>query len=131
MLTFKYALYYSIESAKKLWQGIDLKRWSENIGGSSAEYVLAAFYFVIAFGLGYFLRSRLKFMFGSLVVCFLLIKIMEYNNLARVDWNAIRFMLGIGGNINTAFANALAWIQSHILLSVAAVVGFLIGAKLG
>ena len=56
------------ETMKTYWNKIDLKKWSQEIGGSSAEAVHAAMYFVLAFGLGFVLKKYFKYLISGLVI---------------------------------------------------------------
>ncbi len=133
MMTFKYAIYYTMQTVKKLWHAIDLKHWSKKIGGSSAQAVLAAFYFIIAFGVGYFFRRHLKFMLASLIVSIIMLKVLEHNGFVKVDWASIYIMLGMGpsGDFGLLITNSFIWVKNNVIVFVAAMVGFLLGVKLG
>jgi uncharacterized membrane protein (Fun14 family) len=133
MLSFKFAIYYLLQTAKRLWNLVDLHAWALKIGGAHAEAVLAAFYFVIAFVAGYFLRCRLKFLVGSLFVTFCVIKVLEAHNLVRVDWQSLYVACGMGpnGDVGVLFTTWFLWVKAHILLFVTTIVGFVVGAKLG
>jgi len=122
-----------ITTIKNAWNNLDLKQLSEKIGGNSSEAVQAALYFGIAFAAGFFFKKYFKFLFACLVVSLVLIKAFEYNNLLAIDWAGFKNFVGMtkGMGINAFISAQLAWIKAHVLLFVAAVVGFLIGYRLG
>lgn len=133
MLSFKFVMDELVSYCLRLSRMINLQAWAIKIGGARAEAVLAAFYFVIAFVAGYFLRSRLKFLFGSLVVSFITIKILESNNFIRVDWPSLYVACGMGpkGDVGILLTTLFIWVKDHVLLFVTTVVGFVVGARLG
>ena len=120
-------------SIKKFWNELDIKKWSENIGGSSAEAVEAALYFVLSFASGYLFKKYFKIVFISLIVTVFVIKALEYGHFLTIDWMAIKTFLGLDGasDFNTIVNRCFDWIKDHLLLFISAVVGFLVGYKLG
>lgn len=123
----------AFDSAKKFWYELDIKKWSENIGGSSAEAVEAALYFVLSFASGYLFKKYFKIVFISLVVTLFVIKALEYGHFLTLDWAAIKAFVGIDGtsDFNTLVNRCFDWIKDHLLLFIASVIGFLVGYKLG
>lgn len=120
-------------SIKNAWNNLDLKQLSEKIGGSSSEAVQAALYFGIAFAAGFFFKKYFKFIFGCFIVALIFVKVLEYNNLLHMDWSGVKNFVGLteGATVNSMISHQLEWIKAHVLLFVAAVVGFLIGYRLG
>ncbi len=123
----------ALDSVKKFWQEMDIKTWSEQIGGSSAEAVEAAIYFCLSFGVGFLFKKYFKILFICLFISLLMIKTMEYAKFLIIDWVAIKSFFGISGagDFNAVLNHYFDWIKAHLLLFVAATVGFLIGYKLG
>ena len=122
-----------VETGKKWWDSLDIKKWSEQIGGSSAEAVEAAIYFCLAFGIGFLLKKYFKLLIACTVVTIFVVLAMEYLKFIAIDWQALKAAAGItpGMSINMVITNFFDWIKAHILLFVASVVGVLIGYKLG
>ena len=120
-------------SIKNAWNNLDLKQLSEKIGGNSSEAVQAALYFGIAFAAGFFFKKYFKFLFACLLVSLVTIKIFEFNSWLTIDWSGIKNFIGMtqGVSINAFISTYVAWIKSHVLLFISAVVGFLIGYRLG
>ena len=121
------------ESVKKLWSDFDIKKWSEQIGGSSAEAIEAALYFCLSFSVGFLFKKYFKFLFTCLIVSAFIIKLLEYNQFLVIDWTAIKVFFGITEtfDFNMLINNFFAWIKTHLLLFIASTVGFLVGYKLG
>jgi len=121
------------ESVKQFWNTFDLKKWSEQIGGSSSEAIEAAVYFCLSFGVGFLFKKYFKFLFFSLLCAVIMIKVLEYNHFLTIDWTAIKEFLGIGGTVDTnqLINRGFDWIKAHLLLFIAVTVGFLVGYKLG
>lgn len=120
-------------SIKDAWNNLDLKKLSEKIGGNSSEAVQAALYFGIAFAAGFFFKKYFKFLFACLLVSLVTIKIFEFNSWLTIDWSGIKNFIGMtqGVSINALISTHVAWIRAHVLLFISAVVGFLIGYRLG
>src|SRR3989339_2044426 len=83
------------DKVKTFWTEFDLKEWSQNVGGSYSEAIQAAIYFSVSFASGFILKRYFKFIFGCLIVSFLLIKGMEFYKLLEIDWVAIKDIFGI------------------------------------
>jgi hypothetical protein len=122
-----------MESVKKFWADLDIKKWAESIGGSSAEAIEAAIYFGLSFGIGFLFKKYFKIVFICLVVSLFIIKGMEYLKFLVIDWDSIKTALGFGGtsDLNSVINHWFDWVKEHLLLFIAAVVGFLVGYKLG
>jgi|SRR5579862_4441888 len=122
-----------LESVKKNWQELDLKKWTESIGGSSSEAVQAAVYFGLSLAIGYLFKKYFKFIFVCLFVAAFIIKAMEFSQLLVIDWATIKTMLGLSSSsdFNSTLNLFFAWVRSNLLLFIASVVGFLVGYKLG
>jgi len=121
------------ESIKKFWNELDIKKWAEGIGGSSAEAVEAALYFGLSFASGYLFKKYFKIVFVSLIVTVFVIKALEYGHFLIIDWTAIKTFLGMDGaaDFNTIVNRCFDWMKDHLLLFIASVIGFLVGYKLG
>lgn len=121
------------ESVKKFWQELDVKKWAEQIGGSSAEAVEAAIYFGLSFSIGFLFKKYFKILFICIVVTLFMIKALEYGNFLVINWDAIKAFFGITESLdfNIFMNRCFDWIKDHLLLFIASVVGFLVGYKLG
>lgn len=121
------------ENVKKFWAGLDIKKWAEQIGGSSAEAVEAAIYFGLSFGVGYLFKKYFKVVFICIVLSLFMIKAMEYAKFLTIDWQAIKSFFGMtdATDFNMVINRCFDWIKDHLLLFIAATVGFLVGYKLG
>ncbi len=120
------------DSIKSFFTSVDIKKWSESIGGSSAEAIEAAIYCLLSMGVGFIFKKYFKLIFTCLVISLIMIKVMEYSAFLTIDWNAIKSFFGItqGTDINMLSNKALDWIKAHMLISIASGIGFLIGYKL-
>lgn len=123
----------ALETGKKLFSGIDLKKWADQIGGSSAEAIEAAVYFSLCLASGFLFKKYFKMVFVCLIVSGFIILGMEYLKFLTIDWVSIKATFGISAGMD---ASAMAthffdWIKAHLLLFISSVVGFLIGYKLG
>ena len=123
----------AFETIKVYIQKIDLKKWSQDIGGSSADAVHASLYFVLSFGAGFLIKKYFRSLLATFFMAIILIKLFEYNALITIDWVAIKKLTGIS---STAHFNAMiniliTWIKKNIFLFGAAVIGFLLGYRLG
>jgi len=132
-MDFSAALSGFVESAKNFWNTFDLKKWAEDIGGSSAEAIQAAVYFGLSFAVGYLFKKYFKLVFICLIFSVFLIKALEYGKFLTIDWVAIKAMFGVGEatDFNVVFNGYFDWIKDHLLFFIASVVGFLVGYKLG
>lgn len=121
------------ENIKKLWNEFNLKTWTENIGGASAQAVEAAVYFCLSFAIGFFCKKYFKVIFLCIIFSFFVIKALEYGNFLTIDWAMIKTSMGITPttDINTLINHGFDWIKTHLLLFITTVVGFLVGYKLG
>ncbi|MCB9493225.1 MAG: FUN14 domain-containing protein [Epsilonproteobacteria bacterium] len=122
-----------IDQIKNFFQDFDLKQWAQDMGGSSAQAIEAAFYFGLSFATGFLFKKYFKSIFICLIVSIFLIKGMEYSGLLTVDWTALQANLGItsADNVNAMINNAFEWIKNNLLLFCSASIGFLLGYKLG
>ena len=121
------------DSVKNALAVIDIKKWSESIGGSSAEAIEAAIYCLLSMGAGFVFKKYFKLIFTCAIITLVMIKALEYAAFVSIDWNGIKIFFGITEttSVNTIFAFVFDWIKAHILVSVASGIGFLVGYKLG
>ncbi|MBM3886356.1 hypothetical protein FJ364_00345 [Candidatus Dependentiae bacterium] len=112
---------------------VDLKKWSQEIGGSSAEAVHAALYFLLAFGVGFLLKKYCRYVLSGVVIALIMIKLLDYNQLISIDWAAIKALTGVGSaaDLNTLVNTSIVWIKGNIFLFGASVIGVLLGYRLG
>jgi uncharacterized membrane protein (Fun14 family) len=122
-----------LDTVKRFWNEFDLKQWSEQIGGSSAEAIQAAVYFLMSFICGFILKKYFKFIFTCLLLSCLLIMLMEIAKFVLVDWVAIKAFFGMTEptDFNALINHQIDWIKDHILISIATLIGFIVGYKLG
>lgn len=127
----------TMDKVKSAWNEFDLNKWSNDVGGSPtiAEAIQTGVYFCISFGIGYILKKHFKTILVSLLLSAIIIKGMEYQKLIEIDWNAIKELLGISADkkdfITPLINIGLEWVKNNIIFSVASLVGFLLGCKLG
>jgi uncharacterized membrane protein (Fun14 family) len=126
-------LHALIEYLKNFWHNFDIKKWSESIGGSSAEAVQTAIYFVLSFALGFLFKKYFKLIFVCFIVTLFSIKAMEVAKLIIIDWQAIKTLFGITSeaDFNAILNTFFIWIKHNLLLFISCVIGFLVGYKLG
>ena len=132
-MSFSTTINSAFDMFKTYWQKIDLKKWSQDIGGSSAEAIHAALYFLLAFGLGFLLKKYCKYLISGIVIALIAIKFLEYNKILTIDWQAVKAMTGVSSTADlNAFANAgIVWVKANIFLFGASVIGVLLGYRLG
>lgn len=123
----------AFESVKKFFNELDIKKWAENVGGSSAEAVEAAIYFGLCFAIGFLFKKYFKMLFVCIIISLFMIKALEYGKFLTIDWAAIKAVLGMSGttDANVIINHWFDWIKGHLLLFISSVVGFLVGYKLG
>ena len=121
------------DSTKNFWNSLDIKKWAEQVGGSSAEAVEASIYFGLTFATGFLFKKYFKFVFVCIVVTLFAIKALEYSKFLVIDWRSIKTFFGLADvvDFNMIMNKCFDWIKDHLLLFVASVVGFLVGYKLG
>lgn len=121
------------DTVKTNYQRIDLKKWSQDLGGSSAEAVHAAFYFLISFGTGFLLKKYCRHVISGLIIAIILIKFLEFNKVLVFDIAAFKTMTGVGSaaDLNTVANNFVVWVKANIFLFGASIIGLLLGYKLG
>jgi uncharacterized membrane protein (Fun14 family) len=117
-----------ITSIKDWWSGLGITEWFT----SSTDAVTVAVSFVSSFAVGFLFKKYLKFIFLCLVVSVLLIKGLEYYKILDVDWQALNTFLGLEPTetFSGITSKAFAWVKTHVIVSIASAVGFLIGYKL-
>jgi len=122
-----------MDTIKGYWDSFSLEQWSEKIAGDSAEVVQAAIFFTGAFLAGFFLKKYFRVLLIGAVFSVGLILLMENQGLLSVNWDACKVFVGLAptANMNSIFNASLEWIKGNIILTVATVVGFLVGYKLG
>ena len=123
----------AVESSKKWWDSINLRKWAESIGGNSAEAIEAAIYFGLFFAIGFLCKKYFKVLLVCIVFSVFAMLALEYLKFVVIDWPAIKTACGIstGIDINAMTTRCFDWIKAHMLLFIASTVGFLIGYKLG
>jgi uncharacterized membrane protein (Fun14 family) len=127
----------TMDKVKTAWNEFDLNKWSSEVGGNShvADAIQAGVYFCISFGIGYVLKRHFKTIILSLLLSALIIKGLEYNKLLELDWNAIKAMAGTSADkqdfVTPLVNKGIEWVKTNVIVSVASLIGFLLGCKLG
>ncbi len=136
--TLSTTLTSTLDKVKTAWNDFDLNKWSNEVGGSSpvAEAIQAGIYFCISFGIGYILKKHFKTIVLSLLLSALIVKGMEYGKLLTIDWNAIKNMFGASSADSKDFMtpmvnHGIEWIKKNVIVSIASLIGFLLGSRLG
>ena len=132
-MSFSTSINGLFDAIKTNFQKIDLKKWSHDIGGSSAEAIHAAMYFLLAFGTGFILKKYFRQLLTGLVIAIIIIKVLEYNGALTVNWGVIRSATGIGSaaDLNAVSNIFIAWVKNNIFLFGAGIIGLLLGYRLG
>lgn len=120
-----------IDSIKEWWSSVDLEKiFGES---SSNEAVQVAICFVSFFAIGFLFKKYLKIIFIAAVLAFLIIKGLEYQKILDIDREALNQFLGFEptATFGTMATSALEWVKAHVVISIASVLGFLIGCRLG
>ena len=100
----------------------------------NSKKIIEIFAFLgVGFIVGYFLKKYFKYVLLSLVVIIVAAFILDYSSIIHIDWVRIREILGIAptDTIDSIFNVAIDWVKANIFVTVAAIVGFLLGYKLG
>ena len=114
---------------KNLWNKLEF----EGLGDSSSIAIQVAIYFVSGFAIGFLFKKYLKFVLACLILSIVLIKVLEYNKVLDMDWDALKTLLGFdpAADWNVVFDFCLAWVKTQMLIVISSIVGFFIGYKLG
>jgi len=115
---------------KGWWDKIDLEKW---FGESSADAIQVAICFVSFFAIGFLFKKYLKFIFFALLFSILLIKGLEYYQILDIDWEAFNKVMGFEPQttIGSIASMIFEWVKAHLVVTVASLLGFLLGYKLG
>ena len=100
----------------------------------NSKKIIEIFAFLgVGFIVGYFLKKYFKYVLLSLVVIIVAAFILDYSSIIHIDWIKIRQILGIAptDTIDSVFNVAIDWIKANILVTIASIVGFLLGYKVG
>lgn len=132
-MSFTKNMYSMFDAIKNTMHKIDLKKWAQSIGGSSADAVYAALCFVLAFGAGFLLKKYFKYLFVGALIALVTIKFLEYNKVLSINWGVIQAATGIrtAADLNTWANVFIAWIKNNVFLFVSVSIGFLLGYRLG
>lgn len=135
-MSFSSTFSTAADSLKRFWLQFNLKKWAEDIGGSSAQAIQAAAYFALSFAIGFLFKKYFRFLFMCLVVSAFIVLLLHYNKLAVIDVKAIKAMLGLTGGAPSGDMNVLInrffdWVRDNMLFFISSIVGFVIGYKLG
>ncbi len=102
----------------------------------STVFVITLFtYFAGGVLTGFVAKRYLKALVITLLLCFLLLKGLEYLGVSSIsfNWARVKELTGIAptDTVGDIFRTYTAWLQQHIGETVASVIGFIIGIKLG
>jgi len=117
---------------KSWWESFDISTWLDDLGISYSLPVQAALCFGAGFAIGFLFKKYFKFCFVTLLTSLIIIKALEYNGMAIVDWEAIPAFFGIDPHADPTLIaeSVVAWVKGHLLIVCASLVGFLFGARL-
>jgi len=127
----------TLEKVKSAWNEFDLNKWSNEIGGSPtvAEAIQTGVYFCLSFAIGYFIKKHFKSIIMAIIMVAIIIKGMEYLKLLEIDWTATKNLLGISAEnkdfVTPLVQKGVSWIKDNVVTTVACLIGFLLGCKLG
>lgn len=102
----------------------------------STVYVITLFTYFAGGALAGFIAKRyLKALVITLLLCFLLLKGLEYLGISSITFNWLRIKeltgIGPGDTVGNIVRNYAAWLQQHLGETISAIIGFIIGVKLG
>lgn len=102
----------------------------------STVYVITLFtYFAGGVLAGFIAKRYLKALIITLLLFFLFLKGLEFLNVTSIsfNWSRIKELTGIAPSdtVGDIFRHYAAWVQEHLGETIAAVIGFIIGIKLG
>ena len=120
-----------IESIKNWWKGLGIKQ--KILGDASYDAVQVSIFFVTFFAIGFLFKKYLRFIFMSLLITFLVIKGLEYYELAKMDWGSIKAMMGFdpAATLEMMYSKTTTWIRANMVVFLSSFVGFIVGYKLG
>ncbi len=118
---------------KNIWNKVDFDKWAKELGDSSSTAIQAALYFVLGFTIGFLFRKYLKVVLTCILLSLILVKVLEYNGVLEIDWDAVKTLFGFSpaAEWGAILDFYLAWIKARIVLVISGLVGFFIGYKLG
>lgn len=122
-----------VESVKGHWYGFDLKAWTQKVGGDSALALEAAIYFVGSFFFGFLFKKYFSYVLLSIVITVGILLFMQHNQMISINHETMRSFFGLNPHtdVSSLIGMLIEWIKNNVLLSVAVLVGFVLGFKLG
>lgn len=112
-----------------LWNKLEVDKW---FGDQYSEALRVSVYFVACFAVGFLFKKYLKYLLVSVILAIILIKGMEYYKILDIDWEALNTFLGFKPTATIGAISKLGidWIKNNLVVSISAVLGFLLGYKL-
>lgn len=102
---------------------------------TTATVVEVSTYFGAGLAIGFLAKRYLKQLIVGIILVVLFLKGLEYFGVSSltVNWTRIKELTGIAptDTIGGLAQIYLAWLQTHVRQTVSAVIGFLVGMKLG
>jgi uncharacterized membrane protein (Fun14 family) len=103
---------------------------------SSKEVIVETLiYFVVGAIIGFLSKKYLKHVLLALVLLVVIVKGMEWANIGTmsVNWEHVKELTGLSpdDSVTSVTGMLLAWVHTHVRQSIALVIGFLVGAKIG
>ncbi len=121
------------ESVVSYIRSFDTNKLNDILTDASSEPLLAAGGFGICFITGLLFKKYFKFLFSCIAMTVIALKVMEYNNLLKIDWMSLYAFLGFEANadIHSMINMLFDWIKINVIVFLACLSGFIIGYKLG
>lgn len=114
---------------------INIDDFLKKFGLNTAGLIEMVTYCLGGILVGFLSRRYLKQVIIFGIALFLLLKGLEYTNMTVIsfNWAKMKEITGIGPNdtVSSVLQNYACWIQDHMPLTIGALIGFLIGLKLG
>lgn len=107
--------------------------WYNKLDLNSHKTLELASYFAVGFFVGFLLKRHAKILFSCAIVLTIALVFFAYFDLAIINWNKVRELTNISPNdtIGTLIENCINWVKLNIILVIIALVGILLGYKVG
>jgi uncharacterized membrane protein (Fun14 family) len=107
--------------------------WLNSLDLNSRKVIEIVSFFGIGFFSGFLLKKYFRYVLLSLIVLTVVAFILENSSIIHIDWNRVRSILGIASTdtIDSIFYVSFDWVKANVVSSISALIGFVIGYKVG
>ena len=124
----------AVVACEGFFQRLGIDRYLGYIGLSVSSLVQGLLFFGAAFILGICVKRYFKLLVVGLFLTSVIYLLLDYNNLITVDWLSVKQLLGVPmqqANVRTIVEAIWGWIRTNVMLSIVALIGFLVGYRFG